>query len=61
MRLHRIWAESPNPAFNSAVKALGWSHEGTKRQTFLLDGQLVDVECWGLLKHEFNAGVGAQQ
>src|SRR5207247_2890820 len=50
MGLRRLWAESPNPAFNRAVRALGWRHEGTKRRAFLLDGELVDVECWGLLK-----------
>lgn len=52
MGLDRIWAESPNPAFNRAVKSLGWTHEGTKRRAFLLDGEYVDVECWGLLKSE---------
>jgi RimJ/RimL family protein N-acetyltransferase len=53
MGLHRLWAESPNPAFNRAVTTLGWKHEGTKRQAFLLDGDLVDIECWGQLKTEF--------
>ena len=53
MGLFRLWAESPNPAFNSAVRSLGWKQEGTKRQAFLLDGELVDIECWGLLKPEF--------
>jgi len=49
MGLHRIWAESPNPAFNATVKTLGWYHEGTKREAFLLDGEHIDIECWGLL------------
>jgi RimJ/RimL family protein N-acetyltransferase len=53
MGLHRLWAESPNPAFNGAVKALGWTHEGTKRQAFLLDGALVDIECYAILRSEF--------
>lgn len=53
MGLWRIWAESPNPAFNAAVRSLGWGHEGTKRQAFLLGGDLVDVECYGLLRSEF--------
>lgn len=52
MGLHRVWAESPNPAFNGAVRALGWTREGTKRQAFLVDGELRDVECWSLLRHE---------
>lgn len=53
MGLHRIWAESPNPAFNASVRALGWTREGTKRQAFLLDGELTDIECWAILKPEF--------
>lgn len=53
MGLERLWAESPNPAFNRAVERLGWRHEGTKRRAFLLDGERVDVECWGLLKDEW--------
>jgi RimJ/RimL family protein N-acetyltransferase len=58
MRLHRLWAESPNPAFNGAVKALGWTCEGIKRQAFLVDGRHVDVECWGILCEE-HAGAAA--
>lgn len=54
MGLNRLWAESPNPGFNAAVKALGWKHEGTKRQALLVDGAFVDIECWGLLASEFN-------
>ena len=57
--LNRLWAESPNPAFNAAVRALGWSHEGTKRQAFLLDGRYVDIECFGLLKEAFLRQQGA--
>jgi RimJ/RimL family protein N-acetyltransferase len=53
MGLRRLWAESPNPRFNAAVKRLGWVHEGTKRQAFLLEGGHVDIECWGLLKAEW--------
>jgi RimJ/RimL family protein N-acetyltransferase len=56
MGLHRLWAESPNPAFNNAVRSLGWKHEGTKREAFLLDGKFIDIECWGLLKDEFVPG-----
>lgn len=55
MGLRRLWAESPNPSFNAAVKRLGWVHEGTKRQAFLLEGGHVDIECWGLLKSEWKA------
>ena len=52
MGLHRIWAESPNPAFKSVVRRLGWQHEGSKRKAFLLDGSFIDIECWGILAHE---------
>lgn len=50
--LHRLWAESPNPAFNRAVARLGWTHEGTKREAFWIEGHFVDVECFGLLRSE---------
>ncbi|RCK33565.1 GNAT family N-acetyltransferase [Thalassospira xiamenensis] len=49
MGLHRVWAESPNPAFNATVAKLGWQKEGTKREAFLVDGKLVDITCWSLL------------
>lgn len=53
MNLNKLWAESPNPAFNAVVKKLGWVHEGTKRKMFLLDGEYIDMECYGILKSEF--------
>jgi [ribosomal protein S5]-alanine N-acetyltransferase len=53
MGLHRVWAESPNPAFNASVRALGWTREGTKREAFLVDGKYYDVECWSILSDEF--------
>jgi RimJ/RimL family protein N-acetyltransferase len=53
MGMHRVWAESPNPAFNATMQKLGWRHEGTKREGFLIDGQHVDFQCWGLLEDEW--------
>jgi RimJ/RimL family protein N-acetyltransferase len=58
MGLHRLWSESPNPAFNRAMRKLGWSHEGTKREAFFVDGGFVDFECWGLLDREWHDGRG---
>jgi ribosomal-protein-alanine N-acetyltransferase len=58
MGLRRLWAESPNPAFNAVMEKLGWVREGVKRQAFLLDGRYVDFVCWGLLKDEYR-GNGA--
>jgi RimJ/RimL family protein N-acetyltransferase len=55
MGLNRLWAESPNPAFNGAVKVLGWTHEGTKRQAFLIDGRFVDMDCWSMMADEYFA------
>ena len=52
MGLNRLWAESPNPAFNRIMGKLGWTHEGTKREAFMLDGRFISVECWGLLAAE---------
>lgn len=53
MNLHRLWVESPNPSFNRIVKSLGWRHEGTKREAFLVDGDYIDIECYGILNIEF--------
>lgn len=52
MGLHRLWAESPNPAFNKVMQKLGWTREGIKREAFLLDGRYVDFVCWSLLAKE---------
>ncbi len=53
LSLNRIWAESPNPAFNGAVKSLGWVKEGVKREAFRLDVRFVDHECWSILAAEY--------
>lgn len=53
LKLHRLWAESPNPAFNAIMKKLGWIKEGVRREAFLLDGTYCDHVCWSLLVHEW--------
>ncbi len=53
MGMNRLWAESPNPGFNKAMKKLGWVREGVKRQAFLLDGGYTDFVCWSLLAGEY--------
>ena len=53
MGLRRLWAESPNPAFNRTVEKLGWNREGVKRQAFFSEGKHLDIECWGLLAAEW--------
>ncbi len=50
--LHRLWAESPNPAFNAIMVKLGWRREGLRRQAFSMGDSYVDLECWSLLKTE---------
>jgi ribosomal-protein-alanine N-acetyltransferase len=52
MNLHRVWSESPNPAFNAVVRRLGWTREGTRREAFFVDGRYIDIECWSLLAGE---------
>ena len=49
MGMHRVWAESANPAFIKSVVGLGWVKEGIKREAFLLDGKFVDFECYSLI------------
>lgn len=58
MNLHRLWSESPNPAFNATMQKLGWQEEGVKREAFFLDGGFVDLRCWSLLEAEWRTGAG---
>lgn len=52
LHLHRLWAESPNPAFNAMIKEMGWTQEGVRRESMLIEGQCTDVLCWSLLESE---------
>lgn len=52
LNLHRVWAESPNPAFNKLMLHCGWTREGIKREAFLFEGKFIDLECWSRLSHE---------
>ncbi len=56
LELIRLWAESPNPAFNAIMKKLGWRKEGERRSAFLVDAAYLDLECWSLLKNEWSNG-----
>lgn len=60
MGLHRLWAESPNPAFNATMKKLGWTQEGVKREAFLLDGAFTDFVCWSILEREWRSAAGGR-
>ena len=51
--LHRLWAESPNPAFNAIMEKVGWVKEGVRREAFLLDGTYCDHICWSILAQEW--------
>jgi RimJ/RimL family protein N-acetyltransferase len=55
MGLHRLWSESPNPAFGKVMEKLGWSVEGKKREGFLLDGSFVDLGCWSILEQDWRS------
>lgn len=51
--LERIEAGSVNPAYNAAVKALGWQEEGHQRRRFFLDGKHLDLVMTSQLRSEF--------
>ena len=53
LRLHRLWAESPNEAFNRLMRTLGWTKEGMRREAFQVDGTYTDLTCWSLLTNEY--------
>lgn len=55
MGLHRVWAESANPSFNKTMQKLNWTHEGTKREAFFVDGKHAAIECWGVLSSQYDA------
>ena len=45
--LSRIWAESPNPAFNAAMRRLGWTLEGSR------PSPLGELACWAVDQASF--------
>lgn len=51
--LHRVEANSCNPAFIRAVQKLGWREEGRLRERFPLDDGFADYVWCGLLEQEF--------
>ena len=52
--MHRVGADSCNPAFIKLVTTnLGWTLEGTMRQRMFLDGERIDYSIIGILKNEF--------
>lgn len=53
LKLHRIWAESPNPAFNKMIEKMGWMHESVAREGFLFEGKFFDNERWSILENEY--------
>lgn len=52
-KLHRVEANSCNPAFVRAVQKLEWREEGRLRERFPIDGGFLDYLWFGQLAHEF--------
>ena len=57
--LNRIFAHhfTRNPASGRVLQKLGMTHEGRRRQHTLKDGEFLDMEAYGMLRSEFEAGV----
>jgi len=53
LKLHRVEANTCNPAFLRSVEKLGWRLEGRLRERFLLDGAYHDYLWLSLLQSEF--------
>ena len=51
--LHRVEANSCNPAFVRAVQKIGWREEGRLRERFAIDGGFIDYLWLGVLEHEW--------
>jgi len=53
LELHRLSAESPNPAFNKIMVKAKWYPEGTRKDAFLAKDTYHDAICWAMLKSEW--------
>jgi RimJ/RimL family protein N-acetyltransferase len=51
--LHRVEANTCNPAFVRCDEKLGWTQEGRLRERFLCGKERVDYLWMGLLKRDF--------
>lgn len=51
--LHRLWAESCNPAAIECVKRLGWKKEGERVEAVHIDGTYINYENWYVLSDEW--------
>ena len=55
LKLHRVEANSCNPAFIRCTEKLGWTVEGRLRERFMLDGEFVDYYWMSILEEDFKA------
>lgn len=55
LKLHRIWAThfKPNSASGKILVKLGMRYEGCMREHVCKWGQFVDLECYGILRSEW--------
>lgn len=51
--LHRLWAETCNPAAVECVKRLGWKKEGERVEAVCINGKYVNYENWYILSDEW--------
>lgn len=51
--LHRLWAESCNPAAIECVKRLGWKKEGERVEAVNINGRYLNYENWYILSNEW--------
>lgn len=53
LKLHRLYAASSSPSFNSIIKKLNWVQEGVDREAFLTNGVYEDYIRWSILESEW--------
>lgn len=58
LELHRVHASHfpRNPASGAVLRKIGMRHEGTLREHVKKWGEHLDLERYGVLRHEFEAG-----
>jgi ribosomal-protein-alanine N-acetyltransferase len=59
---HRVYGRIPafNKAAQGAVRSNGWQLEGTLRGHISRDGELHDMQIWGVLPEEFRAATAGE-
>lgn len=56
LKLHRVFATvvRGNERSERLLRSLGFTHEGTNRESLVIHGRLTDLMCFSMLEHEYS-------